>query len=137
MGPSFWCSVVLMCSVPRLGDFWKYLSTNLLTKVAQTDWCRLGYFEIDRFVLKLLWILFWQLFETFGLLFYSTFWSHCSCIKEPLPVTLSLINLQLSTSPMDEKRDLISSWDQYYKTIFAIIELRKIMARFWCLLWDA
>ena len=53
-------------SVTRLGDFWKFLSTNLLTKVAQKVWWLLGFFEIDQFMQKLLWIWFRQLMETFG-----------------------------------------------------------------------
>ena len=69
-------------SVTRLGDFWKFLATNLLTKVL--FWKRSIY-------VKLLWILletfgqlletfgqlletFGQLLETFGQLYSSTFW---------------------------------------------------------------
>ena len=63
-------------SVTKLGDFWKFLSTNLFTKVAQKDWWLLGYFEIDLFMLKLPWMLFWQHWEIFGQLFYSNTWSH-------------------------------------------------------------
>ena len=37
-------------SVTRSGDFLKFLATNLLTKVAQTDWWLLGYFEKDKFM---------------------------------------------------------------------------------------
>ena len=37
-------------SVTRLGDFLKFLSTNLLTKVSPKDWRLLGCFEIDQFM---------------------------------------------------------------------------------------
>ena len=37
-------------SVTRLGDFWKFLATNLLTKVAQNIGDFLGYFEKEHFM---------------------------------------------------------------------------------------
>ena len=45
-------------------------------KVAQNIGDFLGYFEKYQYMQKLLWHLFGQLFETFGLLFYSNIWSH-------------------------------------------------------------
>ena len=59
-------------SVTRLGDFWKFLATNSLTKLAQKDCWLLGLL----IKVKLLWILFRQLLETIGQLFKSSSWSH-------------------------------------------------------------
>ena len=48
----------------RLGDFWKLLATNLLTKVAQN-------LKIIAFKVNLLWLLFGHLCEIFGLLLFQ------------------------------------------------------------------
>ena len=46
---------------PPLGDFWKFLATNLFAKVSQKDCWLLGYFEKDH--LNTAVDIFWQLVE--------------------------------------------------------------------------
>ena len=53
-------------SVTRLGDSWKFLVTNLLTKVAQKDYWLLGYFEKDQLMKKLLLIFLGNLWKHLG-----------------------------------------------------------------------
>ena len=54
----------------RLGDFRKFLAKKYLTKVAQTFFECLGYFQTNIFYCKnLLWQLFCQLLETIWLFF--------------------------------------------------------------------
>ena len=43
-----WMDSCWESSVTRLADFWKFLATNLLSKVAQNDCSLLGYFENDQ-----------------------------------------------------------------------------------------
>ena len=58
--------ILISSSVTRLGDFWKVLATNFLTKIAQIigDFCA-TYFEIQNFYVKTA----VTNFEKFGLLF--------------------------------------------------------------------
>ena len=61
-----------MTSVTRLGDFLKFLATKFQAKVEQMIGNFLGYFENFPFYVKLVWLLFGQLLEKFGLLFTPT-----------------------------------------------------------------
>ena len=62
---------------PAWAIFESFWATDLRTKVAQNIVDFLGYFEKDLFMyLKLLWRLFGQRLETFGLHFYFNIWSH-------------------------------------------------------------
>ena len=45
----FPCSLSLGTSVTRLGDFWKFSTTNILTKIAQLFEDFLGRFEKENF----------------------------------------------------------------------------------------
>ena len=74
---SFVCAEAVT-SVTRLGDFWKLLAPNLITKVAQKDRWLFGLFCKRSLYVKLLWLQFGQLLEAFGLLCNSNIWSHCS-----------------------------------------------------------
>ena len=70
-------SLVWFHSVTRLGDFWKFLATNILTKVAQIFGNFLGCCEKHYFVSKNCCGSFlgrvWKNWATF----YSNIWSHC------------------------------------------------------------
>ena len=69
-------SVCWPTSVTRLGNFWKFLSANLLTKVAQKYWCLSGYFEIDQFMYKTDVEIDSTTFGNIWQLFPSNIWSH-------------------------------------------------------------
>ena len=58
----------------QIGRFLKIHINKFAHKHSQKNWWPLCYFEKDKFMLKLLWILF---LETFGKLFYFNIWSHC------------------------------------------------------------
>ena len=75
-----WMSVFTwtVISVTRLGQFWKFLATFLLTKVAQKICQFLGYFwKRSLFVNAAVVSIFGQLSVTVGPHFYSNIWSHC------------------------------------------------------------
>ena len=58
-------ATMAVTSVTKLGDFWKFLTTNSVTKVAQKDCWLMCYFEKDQLKYKLLCILFRQLLGLF------------------------------------------------------------------------
>ena len=60
----------------QMGNCCKLLTTNLLKsspKILVTFW---AFFEKEHFMENLLWHLFGQLWQTFGLHFYTNIWSH-------------------------------------------------------------
>ena len=63
-------SSFLIISVTRLGDFWKFLATNFLTKVTQIFGNFLGYCEKHYFVSKnscgSFWGIIWKIWATFN-----------------------------------------------------------------------
>ena len=60
-------------SVTRLGDFWKFLSTNCVTKNSPKYFVILGLlWKASKLKLKLLYLLLGQTFESIGLLFILT-----------------------------------------------------------------
>ena len=61
-------------SVTRLGDFWKFLVTNFITRVAKMFGDLLGYFE--RFLSKSAVKTFWAIFGKNWAPFNSNIWSH-------------------------------------------------------------
>ena len=115
---SFVCAEAVT-SVTRLGDFWKLLAPNLITKVAQKDRWLFGLFCKRSLYVKLLWLQFGQLLEAFGLLCVSNIWSHwkqppieanfgqsrvirCCCYSGPCPWVGS------SSSQNEGKRSMLS-----------------------------
>ena len=62
-----------MTSVTRLGDFWKLLGTNFLSKVAQMFVDFLGSLEDHNFISQTgVWLIFGQLLKKIGQLIIST-----------------------------------------------------------------
>ena len=53
-------------SVTRLCNFYKFLATNCLTKVAQIIWCLYGLFLIMSLLCKSVWLLFGQFLGKLG-----------------------------------------------------------------------
>ena len=67
----------------RLGAFWKFLATNLLTKVSQIFGDFLNFITKPAFKQKVLRLLFGQPFETFRLLIIPTSGHTCSDLVTP------------------------------------------------------
>ena len=61
--------------VTRLGDYFKFLATNCLTKVAQIFWSPFGLFLAMKLLCKGVWLLFWQFLGDLGQTIYSIIWS--------------------------------------------------------------
>ena len=72
----------IVCSVTKLGDFWKFLVTNLLAKVAQIFGDLLCYFERHHLFSKNCRISFlgnyWKIWTTF---YSNIFLSHWLCVR--------------------------------------------------------
>ena len=63
-------------SVTRLGDFFNFFVTNLLSKVGIIIGDLWGYFEINHFLGKTAVDTFWQTLRRNWTTFYSAIWSH-------------------------------------------------------------
>ena len=87
----FLVDVGFQSSVTRLGDFLKFLATNLFTKVTQKC-LLLGYFDKDQLMWKLLWI------------FLGNSWKH---LGNFLPQ--QLVTLVLTANSDGEKINIIMS----------------------------
>ena len=72
----FLLSYSILPKVTRLGDFWKFWLTNLLTKVAQIFGKFLCYFESHHLFSKNCGSYFFGNYWKFWATFYSNFWSH-------------------------------------------------------------
>ena len=68
----------LLTSVTRLGDFYKFLATNCLTKVAQIFWSLLWQILIMPLSCKKCANIVQAIFGRNQPIFYSIIWSHCS-----------------------------------------------------------
>ena len=69
-------------SVTRLGDFWKFLVTKSLTKVAQMYGNYWGYFEKHHFLGKNSCCYYLAASGIFLSTFYPNIWSHCGLPKD-------------------------------------------------------
>ena len=65
-------------SVTRLGDFWKFLHTNLLTNVAIKDCWLLGYFEKVELMKNCYGYILGNLWKQLGNFLYPNIWSQWS-----------------------------------------------------------
>ena len=102
-------------SVTRLGDFWKFLATNLLTKVAQKHWWLLGLFWKGYLNVKTavayIWVTYGNFWATF-LLQYLVTLAICDFWMNPFVVRIYFKKHILDISQVHD--------DQKFKlTIFA------------------
>ena len=104
-------------SVTRLGDFWKFLAINSLSKVAQKDCWLLGNFEKDQLMSKLLWILFRQ--------HLGHFFNSASGHTDPVATALTRNH---------EVQGLDTLGSNIAKPVLPLHNCCKIAAKFWCMI---
>ena len=130
-----------MTSGTRLGDFWKLLATNFLTKVAQIFGNFLGYCEKHYSVSKNCCGSFldivWEIWTTF----YSNIWSHWTW-RRPWIYFLLLLKKLLSSQ---RRRGRITSsdvqWDRICQNFTLLVKFKNLwpflrvemwyLAKFW------
>ena len=81
----------------RFGNFFNFLATNFLTKVAQIFNDFLGYFENIKFYVKIAVPTFLGNYVKIWASFYSNIWSHCISRHEYPPITTTPVVDVLNT----------------------------------------